>query len=131
MALERKVCVSFQSLTAPLRKKVVTLPPKSEKSDLLLLKQILFTEMLFDESIKVLGGSKYTKMDDIVIYQFDATFEEEVELNSRVILEHGDRNLVVKLSPRLIKVKHQRSTVDEYGLLKHDGHSKYLCVNGI
>lgn len=111
----RKVCVCFQSLSNPLRKKVVALPLPSVQSDLMLLKQILLTEMLFDESIKVLGGCKYTKIDDLVIFQFDELFEEEVELSSTSVLKHGDKNLVVKLMKK--------------ELLRQPQSSKYYCIN--
>lgn len=63
----------------------------------MLLKQILLTELLFEKSIQVLGGCKYTKIDYLVIFQFDEQFEEKVEFNSTSVLEHEDKNLVVKL----------------------------------
>lgn len=108
----RKVCVSFNSLKCPNRKKCVILPPYSEgTSDLVELRRLLFTEMLLDQSIIQLGGTSNTKMDHLVIYRYDETFEEEIELNSNDILAHGDKNLSVKIH-HFVKVRRPRTVID-------------------
>jgi hypothetical protein len=67
---ERVVIVSFLSLANPDRKKKIKLK-KSEKCDLILLKEELIYEMRQDGSFKDLGCATLPSLDDIIIFQHD------------------------------------------------------------
>lgn len=125
----RKVCVSFISLKCPTRKKCVILPPYCEgTSDLVELRRKLFTEMLLDQSIIQLGGTSKTKIDNVVIYRYDETFEEEIELNSNDVLVHGDKNLVVKIH-NFVKLRRPRTVIDGDGLIRTPFDSEFNLLS--
>jgi hypothetical protein len=111
MTSVRKICVSYNSLSNPPRKKCVALPaiPDNEMPDMLYLKKQLHREMILDNSIQDLGGNCLTPMSDLILFQHDPDFDELEEMGSQVILPHKERNVVVKLR------QHQ----SEFGVFKY------------
>ena len=87
MTSVRKICVSYNSLSNPPRKKCVALPaiPEKEISDIL------------DNSIQDLGGNSLTPMSDLILFQHDPDFDELEEMDIQIILPHKERNVVFKL----------------------------------
>lgn len=81
----KKVKVKFLNGT---RFKVVTLPKTSEHSDLKNLKEQLLAEMVFDDSIVAIGGSKGSCAGDLVLFYFDEEFAEDVEVPRDMPLTH-------------------------------------------
>jgi hypothetical protein len=99
MTSVRKICVSYNYLSNPPRKKCVVLPSLSEKEmpDMLFIKKELHREMILDNSIQDLGGNCSTPMSDLILFQRDPDFHELGEMDSQVVLSHKERNVVVKL----------------------------------
>jgi hypothetical protein len=119
MTSVRKICVSYNSLSNPPRKKCVALPaiPEKEMPDMLYLKKQLHREMILDNSIQDLGGNSLTPMSDLILFQHDPDFDELEEMDSQVILPHKERNVVVKLK------KHQ----SEFKVFKYAIIVCFIC----
>ncbi len=94
MANAKKVKVTFGE--NPPRVKVIALPIASARSDLENFREALLAELLFDGSIKILGGSSKTSVDDILVYHFDIDFEELVEVTKLFEIPHL-YSLIVKV----------------------------------
>lgn len=99
----RKVMVSF-GVPPNVRKKIVVLEDHSRvKSDLDSLREKLLAILLEDCSIFDVGGSKLTKVRDLLVYVYDSDFEIDVEMSSEHILNHGEKSLSLKIrNPQLI-----------------------------
>lgn len=100
----RKVCVSFSSFAASVRKKCISLGYSLEVPDVVELRNLLHREMLLDESIKDLCGTKYTPVSDLLIFQYDFDFNEEIEMWSDIRLQHKEKNLVARLRGKQIQL---------------------------
>jgi hypothetical protein len=100
----RKVMVSF-GVPPNVRKKIVVLEDHSTrvKSDLDSLREKMLAILLEDGSIFDVGGSKLTKVRDLLVYVYDSDFEIDVEMSSEHILNHGEKSLSLKIrNPQLI-----------------------------
>lgn len=93
----RKVCVSFCSISTPVRKKCIDLGNNLDVPDVVTLRNLLYQEMFLDDSIKDLGGTRNTPVSDILIFQYNLDFDEEIEMGSSVRLLHKEKNLIVRL----------------------------------
>jgi hypothetical protein len=67
------------------------------------LREKMLAILLEDGSIFDVGGSKLTKVRDLLVYVYDSDFEIDVEMSSEHILNHGEKSLSLKIrNPQLI-----------------------------
>ncbi|XP_032789413.2 uncharacterized protein LOC116926569 [Daphnia magna] len=92
MSVIRKLCVQFESLKNPVRSKCVKLPAPSTRSDLAILKETLLRQMLDDMSILDLqfNKSKLTRVEDLIICEYDEDFGQPIEVHLDVVLFDKD-----------------------------------------
>ncbi len=112
--MARSVCVSFGSLKSPTRLKLITLPSDSERCDLIELREILHREMLIDMSVLDLGGTKDTRVEDVLLSQYDDRFGQAFDMTSTTVLLNGARDIVVKLRliAEIVYVESEQSAQD-------------------
>lgn len=98
--MARKICVKFGDFKSPVRVKLLILPePNDKQCDLLLLRSMLFKEMMFDMSVTDLGGSLATRVEDVMLGQYDKEFDLVVDVTSTTVFLNGEKDIVVKLRP--------------------------------
>ena len=96
--MSRKVLVTFKSFTEPVHVKKIVLPIYNPSiPDPVVLKELLFKEMLADKSIFSLGGDLNTRVEEVLIMKFDEDFQLVVDVHSSEIFLDLDRNVLVKL----------------------------------
>lgn len=96
--MARKICVKFGDLKSPVRVKLFTLPePSAKQCDFLLLRSMLYKEMTFDMSITDLGGSLATRVEDVMLSQYDKEFDLLVDVTSSTVFLNGEKDITVKI----------------------------------
>ncbi|XP_045035732.1 uncharacterized protein LOC116935271 isoform X2 [Daphnia magna] len=58
---------------------------------------MLFKEMMFDMSVTDLGGSLATRVEDVMLGQYDKEFDLVVDVTSTTVFLNGEKDIVVKL----------------------------------
>ena len=101
---ERKILVRLNCLKNPLQVKCVTLP-KCDRPDFLVLRELLFKSMVCDQSIHALGGSRESKLEDVLILRFDDDFKQLVDVGDDVTFVNKQQDLVVKLRSTSVNEK--------------------------
>lgn len=96
--MARKICVKFGDLKSPDRVKLFPLPePSAKQYDLLLLRSMLYKEMIFDMSVTDLGGSLAIRIEDVMLSQYDKEFDLVVDVTSSTVFLKGTKDIIVKL----------------------------------
>jgi len=90
--------VKFGDFKSPVRVKIFTLPePSVKQCDLLLLRSMLYKEMIFDMSVTDLGGSLATRVEDVMLSQYDKEFDLVADVTSSTVFLDGEKDIAVKL----------------------------------